>query len=146
MVKRLILLFLIFFSLDVYSQRINPDIIKDRMIDSLIRSNRVKYGIMTSNRVLTFKRIGFKIRTTLNSSVLSKIDVNKFESELTTNIGEAFEDIFTSLDKDDYISILAYDLRGKIYINKQIKLTGRVYIAGVQYGNNTYFIGFDYTF
>lgn len=149
MVKRLVFILFIFFSSGIYSQRLNPDISKERTLDSLIRSNRIRYGIMTRNRLLelNIKQV-FKVslRTTLNSSVMSKIDIRKFESEVTEDVSQAFEEIFTSLDEDDYMSILAYDIRCKVRIKRGLNVLGRCYVAGVQYGNNTYFFGFEYKF
>lgn len=127
------ILFFLLLSCSVYSQKLIRSPYEVRM-DS-IGLSRLQLGfepIIHKNKSLTwspFKRLKVNLKTRLNKAILSKLDLD--------NMDELFDD----LDTDDYLSLGMYDIRGKYYLNKWCRITGRVMITGIETQTYFYSIG-----
>lgn len=89
-------------------------------------------------RIATWRpinRVKFTMSTRLNRNVVKKVDISN-----------GVTDMFSDLDADDYWSIGAYDIRGKVYLTKRFRLIGRMLITGIQYQTNFYSGGLIYKF
>lgn len=74
--------------------------------------------------------VKFTLKTRVNSNVTQKLDFS-----------DGLSNVFSDLESDDYWSIGAYDVRCKVYATKRLRLTGRMFITGVQAQNYAYYGG-----
>lgn len=77
------------------------------------------------------KKVKVTLKTGFNNNILSKVNAD------ATNITDAFQDV----DTQDYISVLKYDIRLKIYLNKVTRLIFGTVINGVESSTNSYTMG-----
>ena len=78
-------------------------------------------------------KITFK--TTVNKNILRQI---KFDEILDGG----FDDAFADLGADDIMSLAAYDMRTKFYLNSRYSITTRILATGLQSQKYFYTIGF----
>lgn len=125
------ILFFLLLSCSVYSQKLIRSPYEVRM-DS-IGLSRLQLGFEPIiHKSLTWspiQRLKVNLKTRLNKAILSKLDLD--------NMDELFDD----LDTDDYLSLGMYDIRGKYYLNKWCRITGRVMITGIETQTYFYSIG-----
>jgi len=125
------ILFFLLLSCSVYSQKLIRSPYEVRM-DS-IGLSRLQLGFEPIiHKSLTWspiQRLKVNLKTRLNKAIISKLDLD--------NMDELFDD----LDTDDYLSLGMYDIRGKYYLNKWCRITGRVMITGIETQTYFYSIG-----
>ena len=80
-------------------------------------------------------RIKVTVKTRVNKDIISKIVVS-----------DGLNDMFDNLDTEDFLSLGAYDVRVKLYVNRDIRLIGRVLIAGIQTQKYFYSFGVNLKF
>lgn len=76
-------------------------------------------------------RLKLSFKTRINIEDLSNFNID----------ANTFYDIFNDVTTDDYLSVFKYDLRGKYYINKNVRITSRMVIMGTKYEMNQYSLG-----
>ena len=77
-------------------------------------------------------RLKITLKTQHNSQILNKINIDSLEQGLSTNLDMAMDCLVGSLEPEDFISILAYDIRFKYYMNQRVSLTSRIFLTGVE--------------
>ena len=82
-------------------------------------------------------KITFK--TTVNKSILNKIKFDEI-------FDEGLDDAFSDLGADDFMSLAAYDMRTKFYLNSRYRITTRIFATGLQSQKYFYTIGFTSKF
>lgn len=96
-----------------------------------------------------YKRVKFTFKTTMNSNVLSKISLAEIVdliNDENVGLGEAIDSELSDLDVTDYVSIMAYDVRFKIYLPHHTSVVLRCFVTGIQLNTYNYTIGFSYKF
>ncbi len=89
--------------------------------------------------------------------IINNIQLNRLKITYTTRVNTAnftallseaddVYDIFNDATTDDYLSIFKYDIRGKYYLNKKLRLISRVVIMGSKYTTNQYSCGIQIRF
>ena len=80
-------------------------------------------------------KIKVTVKTRVNKDIISKIVVS-----------DGLNDMFDNLDTEDFLSLGAYDVRVKLYVSRDIRLIGRVLIAGIQTQKYFYSFGINLKF
>jgi hypothetical protein len=75
------------------------------------------------------------MKTRLNPSVLKKI-----------SIAEGLDNMLDKMEPDDYMSLAAYNIRAKVYINKRIRWVSNMLITGPNANKYLYTTGFTIKF
>ncbi len=71
--------------------------------------------------------------------------VNMLESD-ELSLGEVIDYGLSDLDVSDYMSVMAYDIRAKIYFPPHSAIILRCFVTGIQLDTFNYMIGYSYKF
>lgn len=96
-----------------------------------------------------YKWIKFTFKTSTNPNVIAKIKLAEMAEMLENEdmgLGEVIDEGLSDLDASDYMSLVAYDVRAKIYLNSHTNLLLRCFVTGIQSNNYSYMGGFTYKF
>lgn len=143
---RLMVLLFSFMPLIGFSQLRQPETPFEHRMDSLAMANfRYAFsGPQAKSRILTYQPVEwvkFTFKSSINSNVITKINLDKLE------MGDfRYSSLFGEFDATDYMSIAAYDIRAKVYFNRNTSIVGRVLVTGVQMDTYFYTIGFRHKF
>lgn len=129
--KSFILIF-IFLSSSLYGQRSMVSLYQHKMDSIAISHLNLKLNLSDKkkNPLVTLKpikRVKITMKTRLNFNVINKIKTE-----------DGLDNAFDELSSDDYMSLGSYDIRSKIYLNKDIRLLCRIVVTGVQRHNYFY--------
>lgn len=111
-----------------------------RMMDSIsmsklsLSTHYAKHREMMVSWVPLHK-IKITVKTRVNRSMVSQVAMS-----------DSLGDFFDELDTEDFLSLGAYDIRAKLYINRKVRLLGRVLITGIQTQNYFYSFGLSFKF
>jgi hypothetical protein len=141
----LVLLFLFLPILGFSQVRVAETPFEHRM-DSLAMANfKLDFsGHNSKSHILTYQPtewVKFTFKSSINSNVITKINLDKL------GMGDyRYSSLFGEFDATDYMSIAAYDIRAKVYFNRNTSIVGRVLVTGVQMNTYFYTIGFKHKF
>jgi hypothetical protein len=98
-------------------------------------------------RPYSWVKITFK--TSMNTSIISKIRIAEMVEMMEnddSSLGEIIDVGLSDLEVDDYMSIMAYDIRAKIYLPHHSSVVLRCFVTGIQLNTYNYTLGYSYKF
>lgn len=151
--KQVLIFFILFFSLSLYSQNYHNFIlqniarqhncIKTSMLSSNPETHNINITLLQYHqiqlrkfRMLTIsplRMVKFTLKAGFNGGIVSKINTR----DLITG---DFQDAFNEMEPQDALSIVKYDARLKVYLSKRWRLLMRAQVLG--FGKNIYSAGF----
>lgn len=134
--KLILPLILLITTLCSYSQPITYGLSYNTRMES-ISMNHLDLSlkaIRTKSHILIIRplhRIKFTFKTGFNKSILNKVNIE----------ADNVEDMLQDVTVDDYISLIKYDIRCKVYITKNIRILFMSMINGLEFNTNVYSSG-----
>lgn len=145
-------LFVFLASISVGQKLTAPSVYQKRMTEMAYLKMDHNINIAARSRIHTFRpyswlKITFK--TSINSHVITKIKMAEMIEAVETedaSLGEGIDIGLSDLDATDYVSIIAYDIRAKVYLPHHSVIVLRCFVTGIQLNTYNYTIGYTHKF